>query len=71
MIRNLKQKDKNNWAKLYYGYADFYKVPINTGIIETLWGWINDESHNVKGICFELKGKNCWNCPLQNNAKTN
>jgi len=35
MIRNLKQKDKNNWAKLYYGYADFYKVPINTGIIET------------------------------------
>ena len=57
MIRNLKQKDKNNWAKLYYGYADFYKVPINTGIIETLWGWINDESHNVKGICFELKGK--------------
>ena len=26
MIRKLEQKDKENWAKLYNGYADFYKV---------------------------------------------
>ena len=31
MIRKLEQKDKENWAKLYNGYADFYKVPMNTG----------------------------------------
>ena len=57
MIRKLKQKDKQNWAKLYYGYADFYKVPMNTEILDTLWGWIQDENHIVKGICFELEGK--------------
>ena len=38
MIRNLKRTDKENWAKLYNGYAKFYKVPMNTGILDTLWG---------------------------------
>ena len=57
MIRNLEQKDKENWAKLYYDYADFYKVSMNAGILETLWGWIHDETHVVNAICFELEGK--------------
>ena len=57
MIRKLEQKDKENWAKLYKGYADFYKVPMNIGILDTLWGWIHDESHDVNGLCFELGSK--------------
>ena len=57
MIRKLDKKDKENWTKLYNGYAEFYKVPMNTVILDTLWGWIQDETHNVKGICFELEGK--------------
>ena len=57
MIRKLEQKDKENWAKLYNSYANFYKVPINTGILNTLWSWIHDDSHIVNGICFELEGK--------------
>ena len=57
MIRKLEQKDKKNWDKLYKGYADFYKVTMNTEILDTLWGWIQDENHIVKGICFELEGK--------------
>ena len=56
MIRKLEQKDKENWSKLYNGYADFYKVPMNKGILDTLWGWIQDETNDVKGICFELEG---------------
>ena len=27
MIRKLEHKDKENWAKLYNSYADFYKAP--------------------------------------------
>ena len=57
MIRKLDHKDKENWVKLYNAYANFYKVPMNTRILDTLWDWINDESHIVKGICFELEGK--------------
>jgi len=57
MIRKLELKDKENWTKLYSGYADFYKVPMNTEILDTLWGWILDESHDVNGLCFELENK--------------
>ena len=57
MIRNLEQKDKESWEKLYNSYADFYKVPMNKYILDTLWSWIQDESHIVKGICFEIDNK--------------
>ena len=56
MIRKLELKDKENWSKLYNGYADFYKVPMNKGTLDTLWGWIQDVTHDVNGICFELEG---------------
>ena len=57
MIRKLELKDKENWSKLYNGYADFYKMSMNKGILDTLWGWIQDVTHDVNGICFELEGK--------------
>jgi len=57
MIRKLERKDKENWAKLYNGYADFYKVQMNTGILDTIWSWIQDENHAVNAICFELEGE--------------
>ena len=37
MIRKLERKDKENWIKLYCGYAKFYKVPMNNEILNTLW----------------------------------
>ena len=33
MIRKLEHKDKENWAKLYNSYADFYKVSMNKDIL--------------------------------------
>ena len=56
MIRKLELKDKKNWIKLYCGYAKFYKVPMNQDILDTLWGWIQDNNHIVNGICYELEG---------------
>ena len=29
MIREIQLKDKEQWGKLYKGYADFYKVEMN------------------------------------------
>ena len=34
MIRKLERKDKENWIKLYCGYAKFYKVSMNNEILE-------------------------------------
>ena len=35
MIRKLERKDKENWIKLYCGYAKFYKVLMNNEILNT------------------------------------
>ena len=56
MIRCLNHKDKEKWEKLYNAYADFYKVPMNSRILDTLWNWILDDNHIVNGICYELEG---------------
>ena len=57
MIRYLEQNDKENWEKLYIGYANFYKTSMNTEILDTLWSWIHNDNHIVNGICYELEGK--------------
>lgn len=35
--------DKTQWQTLYQGYAEFYKVPMNQTILDTVWQWIEDE----------------------------
>ena len=57
MIRNIQLKDKDQWEKLYKGYADFYKVEMNNKILETVWRWLNDNNHELKGIGYEIDGK--------------
>ena len=57
MIRKFNKDDFKRWSNLYQEYAIFYNVPMNMGILETLWEWINDENHIVNGICFELNNK--------------
>ena len=56
MIRKISIKDKDNWKKLYKGYADFYKSPINDIILDIVWSWLMDKNHEVKGIVYEIDG---------------
>ena len=57
MIRKLNQNDFAMWSNLYKNYAEFYKVPMTNEILEKLWGWIHDDIHIVKGICFKIDSK--------------
>ena len=56
MIKKISIEDKENWKKLYKGYADFYKSSINDKILDTVWSWLMDENHEVKGIVYEING---------------
>jgi len=57
MIREIQLKDKESWKKLYRGYANFYKVEMNDQILQTVWNWLNDKNHELKGIGYEIDGK--------------
>lgn len=49
-ISNLSPQDRQQWEALYHGYAEFYQVPMNNEILDTVWGWIHDESNPFFGI---------------------
>jgi glycosylphosphatidylinositol transamidase (GPIT) subunit GPI8 len=49
MIREIQLKDKEQWEKLYKGYADFYKVEMNNKILQTVWNWLHDKNHQDSG----------------------
>ena len=57
MIREIQLNDKDQWKKLYRGYADFYKAEINDKILQTVWGWLNDNKHELQGIAYEVDNK--------------
>jgi GNAT superfamily N-acetyltransferase len=57
VIREIHSKDKKQWEKLYKGYAAFYKVEMNNQILQTVWDWLNDKNHELKGIGYEIDGK--------------
>ena len=56
MIRDIHLKDKEQWKKLYKDYADFYKVKMNDKILQTVWKWLHDKSHEVNGLVYEVDG---------------
>ena len=56
MIRGIQLKDKDQWEKLYQGYADFYKVEMNNKILQTGWNWLHDKNHEVEGLVYEVDG---------------
>ena len=52
-VEALNQKDKDNWAKLYHGYAEFYEMKMNQDILDTVWLWI--QSPEVKFYSIGVK----------------
>ena len=54
MIRKIQLKDKEQWEKLYKNYADFYKVEMDSQILQTVWGWLHNKNHEVDGLVYEI-----------------
>lgn len=49
----LEQRHRADWERLYAGYAAFYKVDQTPEMRDTVWGWIHDPAHEVKGLVAE------------------
>jgi ribosomal protein S18 acetylase RimI-like enzyme len=49
-VSNLSLADRADWEELYHGYAEFYRVPMNDNILDTVWSWIHDEGNPFFGL---------------------
>ena len=50
----LNQDDRQQWEALYHAYAEFYQMPMNKDILNTVWSWIMDDTNPF----FALAAKN-------------
>ena len=41
-IQTPSHADRDDWERLYRGYAQFYQVPMNDRILQNVWEWISD-----------------------------
>ena len=49
-VRAVEAGDHADWARLYAGYAEFYKVAQTEAMRATVWGWILDPACEVDGL---------------------
>ena len=54
MIRKIQKNDREEWGKLYLGYANFYKVEMTDEILDIVWKWLHDSNHELEGLVYEL-----------------
>ena len=52
-VEELNQSDKEEWAKLYHGYAKFYEMEMNESILDTVWSWIHSPDINFFSIVIK------------------
>ena len=52
-VEELNQSDKEEWAKLYHDYAEFYEMEMNEDILDTIWSWIH--SPDIKFFSIGIK----------------
>jgi ribosomal protein S18 acetylase RimI-like enzyme len=49
-VRDLEQRDRAAWQKLYAGYGDFYKTPLSDGKADRVWAWLMDPGYEAFGL---------------------
>lgn len=50
IIRPVQASEFAEWAELYRGYRDFYTLEPDEAVIERVWRWISDASHEVNAL---------------------
>lgn len=55
-VRAVRPADEPRWRELFRGYREFYRLTPDEAVVDTVWGWINEPSHPVRGLVAELEG---------------
>ena len=70
IVSGLHENEREQWEKLYYGYADFYSSPMDAAVLDTIWSWIFDKynpffgliAKNEAGDALQRKGADLLFC---------
>ena len=57
VIRPVEPADHATWASLFAAYRDFYELDEDPEVVDRVWGWIQDEGHEVDALVAEVDGE--------------
>ncbi|MBL5972324.1 MAG: GNAT family N-acetyltransferase [Candidatus Leucobacter sulfamidivorax] len=57
VVREVVAGDRDAWQRIYRGYRDFYEMPHDPAVYETVWGWLMDHTHEERGLVVEIEGR--------------
>jgi len=49
-IRAVQPSDGDAWVALFRDYRDFYDLPHDEAVVETVWQWLLDPAHELNGL---------------------
>lgn len=55
-VRPLEAGDHEVWRELFAGYREFYEIDPDDDSEERVWGWLQDDAHEVGGLVAEVDG---------------
>lgn len=56
-VRNIQSADEQRWRELFRGYRAFYKLAESEVAVSTVWSWLMEPSHEVRGLVAEIDGE--------------
>tara|TARA_R110002110_G_scaffold16086_2_gene70497 strand:- start:3562 stop:4008 length:447 start_codon:yes stop_codon:yes gene_type:complete len=57
IVRAAKASDQADWARLYAGYAAFYRVEQSDAMRAKVWSWVTDPQAEVRALVAERDGR--------------
>lgn len=53
MVRPARYADRDQWAQLFRDYRRFYGYKPDEDIVERVWSWIHDPTHELRALLAE------------------
>jgi GNAT superfamily N-acetyltransferase len=50
VVRPIEQGDHDAWEQLFHAYRTFYEYDEDQDVVDRVWGWINDDTHETNAL---------------------
>jgi GNAT superfamily N-acetyltransferase len=57
VVRPIESVDHDVWASLFAAYREFYELDEEPEVVERVWGWIQDQAHEVNALVAVADGE--------------
>lgn len=54
VVRPIARGDHDAWQRLFHAYRTFYEYDESQDVVDRVWGWIHDDTHETNALVAEL-----------------